>query len=44
VISGVPGFDNREWLRSVAGFRRLGELFQSVRDLAKRVTRLENKE
>lgn len=44
VISGIPGFDNRDWLRSVAGFRRLGDLFQTVRDLAKRVSRLENKE
>jgi UDP-3-O-[3-hydroxymyristoyl] glucosamine N-acyltransferase len=44
IISGIPGFDNREWLRSTAAFRRLGELFQTVRDLAKRVSRLENKE
>lgn len=44
IISGIPGFDNREWLRSVAAFRRLGELFQTVREVANRVSRLENKE
>ena len=41
VISGVPGFDNKDWLRSTAAFRRLGELVQKIRDLNARVTKLE---
>lgn len=35
VISGIPGFDNREWLRSTAAFRRLGDLAQRLRNLEK---------
>jgi UDP-3-O-[3-hydroxymyristoyl] glucosamine N-acyltransferase len=33
VISGIPAFDNRDWLRSVAAFRRLGEIQRTVREL-----------
>ncbi|MFN6964953.1 MAG: UDP-3-O-(3-hydroxymyristoyl)glucosamine N-acyltransferase [Pyrinomonadaceae bacterium] len=33
VISGIPAFDNREWLRSTAAFRRLGELAARVKKL-----------
>ena len=36
VISGIPAFDNRDWLRSVAAFRRLGEIQRAVRELQKR--------
>ena len=36
VISGTPGFDNKQWLRSVAVFNRLPELARAVRDLAGR--------
>lgn len=43
VISGIPAFDNRDWLRSIAAFRRLGELAAKVRDLGNRVARLEQK-
>jgi UDP-3-O-[3-hydroxymyristoyl] glucosamine N-acyltransferase len=43
VISGVPGFDNRDWLRSTAAFRRLGEMAQKLRDLGSRVSKLEEK-
>lgn len=43
VLSGIPAFDNREWLRSTAAFRRLGELARSIRDLEKRVARLMEK-
>jgi UDP-3-O-[3-hydroxymyristoyl] glucosamine N-acyltransferase len=43
VLSGIPAFDNREWLRSTAAFRRLGELARSIRDLEKRVSRLVEK-
>jgi len=37
VVSGIPGFDNREWLRSTSAFRRLGEFAKRLRDLEKRV-------
>lgn len=43
VISGIPAFDNRDWLRSTAAFRRLGELAQKMRELGNRVSRLEEK-
>jgi len=39
VISGVPGFDNKDWLRSTAAFRRLGELARKVRELEKLISR-----
>jgi UDP-3-O-[3-hydroxymyristoyl] glucosamine N-acyltransferase len=38
ILSGVPAFDNREWLRSIAAFRRLGDLAKKVRELEKRLT------
>jgi UDP-3-O-[3-hydroxymyristoyl] glucosamine N-acyltransferase len=34
VISGFPGIDNKQWLRSVAVFNRLPELARTVRDIA----------
>ncbi len=37
IISGIPGFDNREWLRSTAAYRRLGDLAQRIRKLEKKV-------
>lgn len=37
IISGVPGFDNREWLRSTAAYRRLGDIAKSVRNLEKKL-------
>lgn len=40
VISGVPGFDNRDWLRSTAAYRRLGDIARTVRELEKKVARL----
>ena len=39
IISGIPGFDNREWLRSTAAFRRLGEIAQRLRALEKKLSR-----
>lgn len=41
VISGIPAFDNRDWLRSTAAFRRLGEMQRTVRELEKRIKELE---
>lgn len=35
VISGIPGFDNKDWLRSTAAFRRLGEFNKRLRALEK---------
>lgn len=33
VISGIPGFDNKEWLRSTAAFRRLAEFARRLKKL-----------
>jgi UDP-3-O-[3-hydroxymyristoyl] glucosamine N-acyltransferase len=41
VISGIPAFDNREWLRSTAAFRRLGEMQRTLRALEQRLASLE---
>ncbi len=35
IISGIPGFDNKDWLRSIAAFRRLGEMQRKIRELEK---------
>ena len=43
VISGIPAFDNRDWLRSVAAFRRLGEMQRTVRELEERIKELEER-
>jgi len=37
VISGIPAFDNRDWLRSTAAFRRLGEMQRTLRELQRRI-------
>ncbi len=37
VISGIPAFDNKEWLRSTAAFRKLGEMAQRLRRLERKV-------
>lgn len=41
IISGIPAFDNKEWLRSTAAFRRLGEMQRTVRFLEARLRKLE---
>lgn len=43
VISGIPAFDNRDWLRSTAAFRRLGDIQRTVRDLERRLKDAESK-
>lgn len=43
IISGVPAFDNREWLRSIAAFRRLGDLARTIRNLEKQIKELARK-
>ena len=40
VISGIPAFDNRDWLRSIAVFRKLGDMARTVRELQKKVAKL----
>jgi UDP-3-O-[3-hydroxymyristoyl] glucosamine N-acyltransferase len=40
VISGIPAFDNRDWLRSTAAFRRLGDMQRKLRDLERKVEQL----
>ena len=37
VISGIPAFDNKDWLRSTAAFRRLGEMQRTLRELERRI-------
>jgi len=37
IISGIPAFDNREWLRSTAAFRKLGEMASRLRALEKKI-------
>jgi len=44
IISGIPGFDNKDWLRATAAYRKLGEMVQKLRDLSSRVSKLEEKE
>jgi UDP-3-O-[3-hydroxymyristoyl] glucosamine N-acyltransferase len=41
IISGIPAFDNRDWLRSTAAYRRLGEMAKTIRALEKRLSELE---
>jgi UDP-3-O-[3-hydroxymyristoyl] glucosamine N-acyltransferase len=38
IISGIPAFDNKDWLRSTAAFRRLGQMQRTVRELERRLT------
>jgi UDP-3-O-[3-hydroxymyristoyl] glucosamine N-acyltransferase len=40
MISGIPAFDNRNWLRSTAAFRRLGEMQRRLRELEKKLEEL----
>ncbi|HEV2884857.1 MAG TPA: UDP-3-O-(3-hydroxymyristoyl)glucosamine N-acyltransferase [Pyrinomonadaceae bacterium] len=40
VISGIPAFDNKNWLRSIAAFRRLGEMQRKLRELERKIEEL----
>jgi len=42
VMSGSPAFDNRDWLKSTAAFRRLGEMQRTIRELERRLKVLES--
>lgn len=37
ILSGVPAFENKDWLRSIAAFRRLGEMAKTIRELQKKL-------
>ncbi len=37
VISGIPAFDNKDWLRATAAFRRLAEMQRTIRELKQRL-------
>lgn len=37
VMSGIPAFENRDWLRSTAAFRKLGDMAARLRKLEKQV-------
>jgi UDP-3-O-[3-hydroxymyristoyl] glucosamine N-acyltransferase len=41
VLSGIPAFENREWLRSTAAYRRLGEIAKAIRSIEKRLAEKE---
>ncbi len=43
IISGIPAFDNHDWLRATAAFRRLGEMARHLRQLEGRLAVVENK-
>jgi UDP-3-O-[3-hydroxymyristoyl] glucosamine N-acyltransferase len=42
IISGIPAFDNRDWLRSTAAFRRLGEMQRKIRELEQKLEELKS--
>ena len=44
IISGIPAFDNRDWLRSTAAYRRLGDMARTLREMEKRLKELENRD
>ncbi|MBA2378832.1 MAG: UDP-3-O-(3-hydroxymyristoyl)glucosamine N-acyltransferase [Blastocatellia bacterium] len=44
IMSGVPAFDNREWLRSTSAYRKLGEMAQRLRKLEKLLSESQNRE
>ena len=43
IISGIPGFDNKDWLRATAAYRKLGEIVQRLRGLENKVRDLEER-
>jgi UDP-3-O-[3-hydroxymyristoyl] glucosamine N-acyltransferase len=44
IISGSPAFENRSWLRAVAVFQRLPELFRKLDRMEKRLASVEGQE
>ncbi len=44
VVSGSPAFDAREWLRAITAFQKLPEMLKTMRQLEKRLEKLESVE
>ncbi len=44
VVSGSPAFEAREWLRAITAFQKLPEILKTVRQLEKRLEKLEGVE
>ncbi len=44
MVSGYPAIDNRKWLRAVASFERLPEIFRKLRLRASEEKDMENRE
>jgi UDP-3-O-[3-hydroxymyristoyl] glucosamine N-acyltransferase len=42
VMSGSPAFDSRDWLRAITAFPKLPDLLKTVRQLEKRLEKLES--
>ena len=42
VLSGSPAFESREWLRAITAFPKLPDLLKTMRQLQKRLEKLEN--
>src|SRR6202142_1725476 len=42
VMSGSPAFDSRDWLRAITAFPKLPDLLKTVRQLEKRLQKLES--
>jgi UDP-3-O-[3-hydroxymyristoyl] glucosamine N-acyltransferase len=40
ILSGIPAFDNRDWLRSTAAYRRLGEMARTLREMENKIKQL----
>jgi UDP-3-O-[3-hydroxymyristoyl] glucosamine N-acyltransferase len=40
IVSGIPAFENRDWLRSTAAFRRLGTMSRMLRKLEKEIEKV----
>jgi UDP-3-O-[3-hydroxymyristoyl] glucosamine N-acyltransferase len=43
IISGIPAFDNRTWLKSIAAFKRLGEMQRRIRELETKLEELDRR-
>jgi UDP-3-O-[3-hydroxymyristoyl] glucosamine N-acyltransferase len=41
VLSGSPAFEAREWLRAITAFQKLPDLLKTVRQLEKRLNKLD---
>jgi UDP-3-O-[3-hydroxymyristoyl] glucosamine N-acyltransferase len=44
VMSGSPAFEARDWLRAITAFQKLPEILKTVRQLEKRLEKLEGVE